>query len=167
MAGLEGLTGVEHQHQVTVATWALLHERKYPELALLYAIPNGGQRHAAVASKLKAEGVKPGVLDLNLPVARGGFLGLWIEMKAGTNTTTDHQDRWINGLAGQGHLVALCWTADWAIEILADYTKGKLCKTGLTGVTALSSSSRAGRAFLISNASWSRNAAKRTPAASS
>lgn len=44
--------------------------RHYPELSLFHAIPNGGQRDKITAGKLKAEGVKPGVLDTFLPVVK-------------------------------------------------------------------------------------------------
>lgn len=54
-------------------------------LPLMYehmtAIPNGGQRHKAVAGKLKAEGVKPGYPDILIDLPRGPFHGLRIEMK--------------------------------------------------------------------------------------
>ena len=71
----------EHQEQCALMDWARLSEKRYPELKWLFAVPNGGKRSKAVAGKLKASGVKPGVLDLNLPVRRGLFTSLWIEKK--------------------------------------------------------------------------------------
>lgn len=47
----------------------------------LYAIPNGGYRGKTEAARLKGLGVMKGVLDLKLPVGRGGYFGLYIEMK--------------------------------------------------------------------------------------
>ena len=167
MASLAGLSGTEHQHQVTVVSWALLNERKIPELALLYAIPNGGKRDARVAAKLKMEGVKAGVLDLNLPVARGGYLGLWIEMKSGTNGLTASQDRWLRDLVAQGHMVAVCWTAEVAIKILETYLEGKWALNTLdpVGVTGLSSSSLPVPRYRISRRVSLSSAAPLTPAA--
>lgn len=49
---------------------------------LAYHVPNGGHRVKAVAAKLKAQGVKAGVSDICLPMARGGWFGLYIEFKA-------------------------------------------------------------------------------------
>ena len=61
----------EHEEQVKVFTWARWAEAARPELALLFAVPNGGRRDKVTAGRLKAEGVKAGVLDIWLPVARG------------------------------------------------------------------------------------------------
>jgi hypothetical protein len=73
--------GTEHAHQVALFMWASQNLDKYPELKWMYAIPNGGERNIAVAGRLKAEGVKSGVSDVCLPVARSVFHGLYIEMK--------------------------------------------------------------------------------------
>lgn len=71
----------EHKEQVKFVQWTKRNAEKHPELALLFAIPNGGKRHIAVASKMKLEGVKAGVPDLFLPVPRHEKHGLFIEMK--------------------------------------------------------------------------------------
>lgn len=103
---------IEHQHQKALARWAMFSGRfKYPELELLAAIPNGGQRHPAVAAKLKAEGVKAGFPDLILPVARHGHHGLFIEMKAPDGTVQATQTWWHERLRDQGYYVAVAW--DW------------------------------------------------------
>jgi hypothetical protein len=75
------MTRVEHQHQVALFRWASLMAREYPELRLMYAIPNGGGRSKAEAGRLKAEGVKPGMPDVCLPAPRGAFGACYIELK--------------------------------------------------------------------------------------
>lgn len=75
------LTPTEHDEQVSLFQWSQIAACKYPELTLMFAIPNGGLRNAIVAKKLKAEGVRQGVPDIFLPVPRSGFCGLFIEMK--------------------------------------------------------------------------------------
>ena len=84
----------EHSEQVALVTWAKSMVWKWPELEWLYAVPNGGLRHPATAGKLKAEGVRPGVPDLVLPVPRGTFHGLYLEMKRPGGQSTEAQKRW-------------------------------------------------------------------------
>jgi len=71
----------ESQEQIDFVQWCKRQRKTHPEFLKLFAIPNGGARHIAVASKLKLEGVEPGVPDLFLAVARRGLHGLFIEMK--------------------------------------------------------------------------------------
>lgn len=58
-----------------------------PELKWLHAIANGGSRgdseksRAIRGGQLKAEGVKKGVSDISLPVKRGEYSGLYVELK--------------------------------------------------------------------------------------
>ena len=53
----------------------------WPELALLHHIPNGGHRARKTARDLARSGVRAGVPDYCLPVARGGAHGLYLELK--------------------------------------------------------------------------------------
>jgi hypothetical protein len=52
----------EHDQQVALFTWANQNLDRYPVLRWMFAVPNGGHRHPAVAGKLKAEGVKEQLL---------------------------------------------------------------------------------------------------------
>jgi hypothetical protein len=114
----------EHVEQVTLMQWARLHERRYPELALLHAVPNGGHRHVAVARAMKAEGVKAGVPDLDLPVARGPWHGLRIEMKAKGGRATPEQRRWIDSLRAQGYRAEVCTGWEAARDLILEYLGG-------------------------------------------
>ncbi len=62
----------EHEEQRELVKW---FRQTYPK-TLIFAIPNGGARSIATASRLKAEGVVKGVPDLFVP-----FWETWIEMK--------------------------------------------------------------------------------------
>ena len=53
-------------------------------------------RDIRTAANLKKEGVKRGVPDICLPVSRGKYHGLYIEMKAGKNKPSKEQKEWIN-----------------------------------------------------------------------
>lgn len=72
----------ESGHQEAIIEWCAWNMQQYPELELLYHVPNGGKRDKATAAVLKRQGVKAGVPDLVLPVARCGYHGLYIELKA-------------------------------------------------------------------------------------
>jgi VRR-NUC domain. len=112
----------EHQEQVSLIKRCEWNRSKYPELALLFAVPNGGDRNVIVASKLKAEGVKAGVPDLCLPIPRGPYHGLWIEMKKIKGSRTSKvQKGWIQALRGQGYAAEVAKGADEAWNIIVEY----------------------------------------------
>jgi hypothetical protein len=114
----------EHEEQAALIEWADLAVKAHPELEMLAAVPNGGLRHPAVAAKLKKEGVRKGYPDLLLDVARAGFHGLRIEMKAGNNKTSAEQDDWLARLTAQGFCcyVAYSWTI--AKDLILNYLRG-------------------------------------------
>ena len=115
----------EHDHQVSLFQWLDVAKAQHPELALAFAIPNGGQRHKAVAAKLKAEGVKPGVPDVFLPVARCGYHGLFIEMKFGKNQQTPAQREWEHKLLMERYMVATCYSWEKARDVILTYITPK------------------------------------------
>lgn len=115
----------EHEMQVALFRWAAYSLKQYPELNLMFAIPNGGARNIVVAKKLKAEGVKRGVPDIFLPVPRGTHAGLFIEMKAGKNKLTLEQKEWAQGLLSMGYHVVLCYSWEEAVEIIKTYLGDK------------------------------------------
>lgn len=102
--------------------WRDLHVKRYPELGLLFAIPNGGYRNAREAARLKAMGVRAGVSDYFLPVPRlDGTAGLWIELKAGKGRTTTNQEAWLAAMRYRGYWgrVAHGWLE--AARIVCEY----------------------------------------------
>jgi VRR-NUC domain len=111
----------EHEEQVAVFDWAETIAHQEPLLNLMFAIPNGGARHIGVARKMKAEGVKPGVPDIFLPVARQGYHGLWIEMKRIKGKLTPRQKQWIDNMLAGGYLAVCCRGADEAIDVIEKY----------------------------------------------
>ncbi len=95
----------EHQTQAAFFDWLAL--QNIPGIELMHAIPNGGQRHPAVAAKLKKEGVKAGALDTQWPVSRGGYIGLAIEFKDGAGNPTKEQRERITALQLEGWCVCV------------------------------------------------------------
>jgi len=115
----------EELHQIALFDWARLQAFASPELRLLFHVPNGGMRNKVTAAKLKAAGVKAGVPDLCLPIARGGYHGLYIEMKYDKNKPTLEQARWLLGLEAEGHACAVCYTWHEAREVILRYLARK------------------------------------------
>ncbi len=115
----------EHSEQVHLFTWARWTEGQYPELALLFAVPNGGRRDAVTGARLKAEGVKAGVPDVWLPVARGDYHGLVIELKAGKGRPSPEQRAWLEALKSQGYLALVCVGAEAARAAITAYLDGR------------------------------------------
>ena len=121
----------EHREQVALFTWATYARVEHAELDLLFAVPNGGHRHGTVAAKLRAEGVRPGVPDVCLPVARCGkggqcYNALWIEMKAPGGRLRPAQRRWRDLLARHGGAYRVCRSWVEAREVTLDYLGGAL-----------------------------------------
>ena len=111
----------EHRLQVECVRWFRL---AHPRL-LLYAVPNGGQRNAIVAAKLKAEGVLAGVPDLFLAVPSGTAHGLYIEMKNGKKGVVSESQRTVMAaLEAQGYATAVCRSFDEFHTTVDEYLNG-------------------------------------------
>ena len=120
----------EGNEQAILFEWTAFMSGTFPELSLLFHVPNGGSRNRAEAANLKRQGVKAGVPDLFLPVARGNFHGLFIELKAGKNKTTEKQNQWISDLRHQGYAAEVCYGYEQAAEVLTKYLEIGRRKTG-------------------------------------
>ena len=116
----------EGAEQATLFNWAGMQSIWYPELELLFHIPNGGKRSKSEAARFKAEGVKPGVPDICLPVARGGYHGLYIELKRRSGShATDYQRDWLERLSNQGYKAAVCHGWEEAASMITKYLRGE------------------------------------------
>lgn len=103
----------EFQHQCNLFTWARNPAvvRKYPGIALLSASLNGVKLTKAQAGKAKAAGMLKGESDVRLPVARGIWIGLIIEMKVKPNRPTAEQQEYGAAMQAEGHQFHVCY--DW------------------------------------------------------
>ena len=116
---------VEHEEQVNlIKWWSLVHKQFGISEHLLFAIPNGGQRNIIVASKLKAEGVRPGVPDLFLAVPKKDYHGLFIEMKKPKGgRVSDSQKEMIDDLNQLNYLSVVCKGWNEAKAAIEQYLK--------------------------------------------
>lgn len=113
----------EECEQIVLFRWAEFSASQYPELELLYHIPNEGKRSAVTGARLKAQGLKSGVPDVCLPTAHGGYIGLYIEMKVKPNKPTENQKRWLRALREAGHMVAVCYGFEEARDLIEKYLR--------------------------------------------
>lgn len=117
----------EHIEQCALFEWATYNSRAMPLLLLLYAIPNGGSRNLREGVRLKREGVKAGMPDVHLPVARRGFHSFYIELKAPATIYSEagrvlkHQAAKHEELRAVGNRVEVCFGWRKASELLAWY----------------------------------------------
>lgn len=109
---------IEHQEQ---SAWFKWFRFQYPDV-LAFAVPNGGDRHPAVAKKLKDEGVTAGVPDIFIA---DGNPGLFIEMKAPKGKLQANQKEIIGKLGMAGYNVAVCYGWEQAKEVTQEYLTGE------------------------------------------
>lgn len=102
----------EHLEQVEFVQWI---RRTHPEHRI-FAVANGGLRHAAVAMQMKAEGVTKGVPDLMIP-----SLKAFVEMKRvkGGSVSAEQKD-WLNYLQSVGYEARVCKGKDEAIAFIKE-----------------------------------------------
>jgi hypothetical protein len=111
----------EHDEQVKLFQWAKAQSGKHPQLSLMFAIPNGGQRNIVTATKLKAEGVKSGVPDIFLAVPSNTAHGLFIEMKSPKGKVSDNQKQWLSALSSNRYICAICYSFCDAQQVIIEY----------------------------------------------
>ena len=125
----------EEEMQMDVISWSKNPKvrARLPETALLFHVPNEGNRHPGVAAKVRKVGIRRGVPDLLLPVPRvrgddapfgsGWWHGLAIELKRGRNDVEkdDHQYRWLRRLQRQGWATDVAHSARQTIALIEEY----------------------------------------------
>lgn len=119
----------ESDLQRAIITWAKTQVKTYPELLWLHHVPNGGKRDSSAANLLKKEGVKTGILDLHLPVARGGYHGAMLELKVPggkCKTPSKEQQEYIQFLSEQGYATIVSNDFGELKSFIVDYLEGRV-----------------------------------------
>ena len=129
------LKTIESDEQAALFRWAKMMERYHPELALLNGSLNGVKLTIGQAVKAKKQGMKKGFPDIQLPVPRGGYHGLFIELKIKPYrnfkgkmvypTTSDDQKWWQARLREQGNRSEICEGYDAAQNEISSYLQLK------------------------------------------
>lgn len=116
-------TGREDEHQTALTQWARMMRTQYPALQLYHHIPNGGLRDKRTAARLIGQGVHSGVPDVFIPVARGGYHGIYVELKTGDNRPTPNQNEFMSGAMAEGYYCAVCYGWPCAAAVIEDYLR--------------------------------------------
>lgn len=117
----------EHKQQCIIFAWAEIIAITYPELRLLNGSLNGVRLTPGQAKKARDAGMKRGYPDIQLPVARGGYHGLYIELKKerGSYPTPD-QKQWIRDLNDQDYYACVARGSEAAMDIIMKYLNEQL-----------------------------------------
>ena len=107
----------EDQEQIAVVDWCTA--MRIP----VAHIPNEGNRSPQRGALMKRMGLQKGFPDLFVPLPRGGFHGLFIEMKAQGGKTTKEQEEWLALLNENGYAVCVAWGAMQAVEKIKKYVR--------------------------------------------
>ena len=102
--------------QAKVVAWARANERNYPFLWMLHSSLNGVKMTKAQAVRAIAQGMKKGVADLFLPVKKGVYSGLYIEMKSEKGRTSIDQSKFLTAVSENDYLAHICYSAVEAID---------------------------------------------------
>lgn len=116
----------EYQEQCAVFDWSKMNEHKYPCLKLLFGSLMGVKLPVRVLAMMKRAGMKKGKPDIQLPVPRGGFCGLWIELKVRPNDTTPEQNEKLQHLAHEGNAAYKIYGAAGTIRIIEAYINNEI-----------------------------------------
>lgn len=123
---------LERDHQAALVDWIDRYGvTQYPDLRWWYAIPNGAQygseNRYKEAGRMRMLGLRKGVPDWCLPVPRGGWLGVYGEMKRNDKAkVTPEQMEWLTGLHTVGYYTAVFVSAGMAIELITRYMRGEI-----------------------------------------
>jgi hypothetical protein len=118
---------IEDDHQEALFRWASVMANSGYPTRLMFAVPNGGYRRPREAARMKLAGVKSGVPDIFLPVPRGEFHGLFIELKRpivkgeAKPVVSPEQKHWLKELDAQGYMATVCDGWIEAKEVIESY----------------------------------------------
>jgi hypothetical protein len=120
----------EYEDQVAVFEWAAINEHRWPFLKLLFGSLMGVKLPPGQLNKAKKAGMKKGKPDINLPVPKGGYCGLWIELKSMTDTkgASPEQMEMLRLLARAGNCCCVRKGSERAIRTIKAYVKGEIKK---------------------------------------
>lgn len=124
----------ESDIQRNIFLWAQGIARDYPGLELLNASMNGAwipgtrdQKFGTIRRLRDAGCIRVGYPDLFLPVPKGGYHGLFVELKRNKKANVrEKQEWWIDQLNGQGYYATFARGEIEAKNVILRYLNGDL-----------------------------------------
>lgn len=111
--------------QALMQWWRIAHRGLgIPYEELLMAFPLQGARSPQNGARMKAEGMRKGTPDLLLAVPRGGYSGMWIELKTLDGRVSEEQKAMLARLIGSGYHAVIARGWDQARQEIESYLKG-------------------------------------------
>ena len=119
----------EKDIQISLMAWMSMVKYEGQAVGnLAFAIPNGanlagdGRARAMQMASMKRQGLKPGVPDLFVAIARGAYHGLFIELKRDAKSAvSDDQIKWQKRLRLAGFKAEICRGFDEAQACVKRY----------------------------------------------
>lgn len=106
----------EDEEQMTLVQWMSYNNIPH------FHIPNGTNKTFWQAKRFKKLGLKSGIPDLMIPVAKGKFHGLFVEMKRKKKyNISPTQQYWLDKLNEYGYLAVACAGFMEAKKVIWDY----------------------------------------------
>lgn len=126
MAKKKNLTPTEYEDQCRIFRTVNSYIPIYPELRFMHASLSGVKMTIGQAVKMQKSGcLKKGIPDIEFPLRRGGWNGLYIELKRvkGGKVSIDQRE-WAEFLKKQGHKHHFCYGFDDAWNRIYNYLEG-------------------------------------------
>lgn len=114
----------EHDLQKAYFAWVREMATRDWRYRTIFAVPNAARRSYALAARMKAEGLTPGVPDVCIPVKAAGGGVLFLEFKTGKGKLTTDQETVIQYLRDAGNTVSVVRTLKEATGITRGWING-------------------------------------------
>ena len=83
--------------------------------------PNEGRRSPRYGKLLKDLGMRPGVSDLFITMARKGYIGAWVELKTPKGVVSPAQKDFLTDMEQQGYFTRVCRSIEEGIKTIDWY----------------------------------------------
>jgi hypothetical protein len=111
----------EHELQSELVKWV---REKYTKI-IIFSIPNAGVRSYKTANWFNSEGLTAGVPDLFLAYPKGGYSGLFIEIKSNKGHLTIKQSKIHSALREAGYRCVVVSSLEYGINVIKEYINGE------------------------------------------